>query len=116
MHAGWHKRHETQRRSRTKATLAAMAASSTQPCDGGCANNQTIASLLLAARGTLLLALARNNFPKHDDTIPVHEGNARQAFAILEGVAHERLLRLERALRHLVGLQGVGVLHLLSAG
>merc|ERR1719229_270984 len=66
------------------------------------------ASLLLAARRALLLALARDNLPQHHDTVPVHEGDARKALAILEGVTDERLLRLEAALRHLVGLQRVG--------
>merc|ERR1719229_832238 len=37
-----------------------------------------------------------------------------QALAVLKGVADQRLLRLEAALSHLVGLQGVRVLHLLA--
>merc|ERR1712066_353709 len=74
-------------------------------------------SLLLATTlVALVLPLAGDDLAKHDDAVAVHEGNARQAFAVLESVAHERLLRLERALRHLVGLQGVGVLHLLATG
>merc|ERR1719204_2799654 len=71
-------------------------------------------SLLLAARSALLLALARDHLPKHHDAIAVHEGDTRQALAILECVAHERLLRLEAALRHLVRLERVRVLHLLA--
>merc|ERR1711897_2487 len=57
----------------------------------------------------------------HEMTLPsinavaVHEGNAGEALAILEGVAHQGLLRLEAALSHLVGLQRVWVLHLLAA-
>merc|ERR1712186_298256 len=72
-------------------------------------------SLLLAAGGALLLALARDDLAKHHHAVAVHEGHARQALAILEGVADQRLLRLEAALRHLVGLQGVRALHLLAA-
>merc|ERR1711976_1145315 len=71
--------------------------------------------LLLAAGAALLLALARDHLAKHHYAVAVHESHARQTLAILEGVAHERLLRLEAALSHLVGLKGVGVLHLLDA-
>merc|ERR1712107_794929 len=73
-------------------------------------------SLLLATRSTLLLALARDDLAQHDDTVAIHEGDARQALAIFESIAHERLLWLETALRHLVRLQGVRVLHLLATG
>merc|ERR1712107_135525 len=73
-------------------------------------------SLLLATRSTLLLALARDDLTQHDDTVAIHKGHARQALAILGSIAHERLLRLEAALRHLVRLQGVRVLHLLATG
>merc|ERR1712176_1471130 len=72
-------------------------------------------SLLLAAGAALLLALARDHLTKHHHAVAVHERHARQALAVLEGVAHQRLLRLEAALSHLVGLEGVGVLHLLAA-
>merc|ERR1712176_1491508 len=72
-------------------------------------------SLLLAAGGALLLALARDDLAKHHHAVAVHEGHTRQALAILEGVADQRLLRLEAALCHLVGLQGVRALHLLAA-
>mmetsp|Transcript_14645 Transcript_14645/g.39179 ORF Transcript_14645/g.39179 Transcript_14645/m.39179 type:complete len:521 (+) Transcript_14645:50-1612(+) len=71
-------------------------------------------SLLLAAGAALLLALARDDLAKHHNAVAVHERHARQALAVLEGVAHERLLRLEAALSHLVGLEGVGILHLLA--
>ena len=40
-----------------------------------------------------------------DDTIAIHERHARETLAILEGVCDERLLRLEGAFCHLVGLQ-----------
>mmetsp|Transcript_107546 Transcript_107546/g.269790 ORF Transcript_107546/g.269790 Transcript_107546/m.269790 type:complete len:456 (-) Transcript_107546:255-1622(-) len=72
-------------------------------------------SLLLTTRSALLFTLARNNFAKHYDPIPVHKGDPRQALAILEGVAHERLLRLEAALRHLVRLERVRVFHFFAA-
>merc|ERR1712127_822314 len=72
-------------------------------------------SLFLAALITLLLALASDNLTKHHDAVAVHEGHAREALAILEGVADKRLLRLEAALSHLVGLQRVRVFHLLAA-
>merc|ERR1711933_94582 len=73
-------------------------------------------SLLLAAAGGLLFPLARNDLPQHHDTVAVHEGDTRQAFAILERVAHQGLLWLDLALRHLVGLQRVRILHLLPTG
>merc|ERR1712176_1109551 len=72
-------------------------------------------SLLLAAGTALLLSLAGDNLAKHHHTVAVHERDAGQALAILEGVAHQGLLWLEAALSHLVGLQGVGVLHFLAA-
>merc|ERR1711870_43464 len=72
---------------------------------------------LLLATGTaaLLLALAGDDLAKHHHTIAIHEGNAREALAILEGVADQWLLWLEAALSHLVRLQRVWVLHLLAA-
>merc|ERR1719253_1566312 len=72
-------------------------------------------SLLLAAGTALLLALAGDHLAKHHHPVAVHERDAGQALAVLEGVAHQRLLWLEAALSHLVGLEGVGVLHLLAA-
>merc|ERR1719364_455098 len=73
-------------------------------------------SLLLSATlVALVLPLAGNHLAKHHDAVAVHEGDAREALAVLEGVANERLLRLEGALRHLVGLQRVWVLHFLTA-
>mmetsp|Transcript_83900 Transcript_83900/g.224920 ORF Transcript_83900/g.224920 Transcript_83900/m.224920 type:complete len:200 (+) Transcript_83900:110-709(+) len=71
--------------------------------------------LLLAAGAALLLALAGDDLPKHHNTVSVHERHAGQTLAVLERVTHQRLLRLEAALRHLVRLQRVRVLHLLSA-
>merc|ERR1712187_73947 len=71
-------------------------------------------SFLLAARATLLLALTAHDFAQHHDTIAVNESNARETLAVLESVAHQWLLRLEGAFRHLVRLQGVRLLHFLS--
>merc|ERR1712087_693444 len=78
--------------------------------------SEAAGSLLLAAGGSFLLALAGDHLAQHDHAIAVHERDARQALAILEGVAHQRLLRCKTALRHLVGLRGVGIIHLLAAG
>merc|ERR1711963_353055 len=71
-------------------------------------------SLLLATLVVALLALAAHHLAKHHHTVAIHEGNTGQALAVLEGVANQRLLRLEAALSHLVGLQGVGILHFLA--
>merc|ERR1711963_1345823 len=71
-------------------------------------------SLLLATLVVALLALAAHHLAKHHHAVAIHEGNAGQALAVLEGVANQRLLRLEAALSHLVGLQGVRILHLLA--
>merc|ERR1712058_198882 len=62
----------------------------------------------------LLLPLGRRDLAKHHNTVAVQEGDARQTLAVLEGVHHQRLLRHEVALRHLVGLQRMRVLHLLA--
>merc|ERR1719171_2251032 len=72
-------------------------------------------SLLLSAGCSLFLPLARHYLTKHNDTVAIHESNTREALAVLERVADERLLRLEGALRHLVRLQRVRLLHLLAA-
>ena len=47
-------------------------------------------------------------------TVAIHERDTRKALAVLERVADQRLLRLEGALGHLVGLQGVWVFHFLA--
>merc|ERR1712217_753642 len=80
------------------------------------ATRVTSASLLLAASATsrVVLALARDDLAKHHHTIAIHEGDAGETLAILEGVAHQGLLGLEAALRHLVRLQRVRILHLLA--
>merc|ERR1712154_408764 len=72
-------------------------------------------SLLLATGTSLLLALTRDDLSKHYHTVAIHEGHSRQTLAILEGVAHQRLLRLEAALSHLVRLERMGIVHLLAS-
>merc|ERR1712060_165342 len=73
-------------------------------------------SLLLASTSGFLFTLARDDLAQHHYTVPVHERHARQALAILEGVAHQGLLRCEAALGHFVRLQGVRIIHLLTSG
>merc|ERR1711966_403559 len=73
-----------------------------------------LSSLLLL--GIEDLSLDGHNLSKHDNTVTVHEGNTGETLAVLEGVSDQRLLGLESALGHLVGLEGVGILHLLSTG
>merc|ERR1712176_635777 len=72
-------------------------------------------SLLLASAGGLLLALTGDDLAQHHHTVSIHECHARQALAILEGVAHQGLLWCEAALGHLVRLQRVRVVHLLTS-
>merc|ERR1712039_914337 len=73
------------------------------------------ASLLLATASAILLSLARDDLAQHDHAVAVHKGDAGEALAILEGVAYQRLLRLEAALSHLVGFQGVRIVHFFAA-
>merc|ERR1719409_1648759 len=56
-----------------------------------------------------------HDLPKHDHTVAIEESDAGQTLAVLEGVDHERLLRGEVHLGHLVRLERVRVLHLLAA-
>merc|ERR1712139_127908 len=72
-------------------------------------------SLLLAA--TLLvssLGFARDHLSKHDDAIAIHKGHTRKTLAVLEAIGDQWLLRGKRTLSHLVGLQGVRILHFLA--
>merc|ERR1719198_2615774 len=71
-------------------------------------------SLLLAASPSLFLTLAGDDLAKHHHTIAIHEGHTRKTLTIIEGVTHQRLLRLKGALRHLIRLQGVWIIHLLA--
>jgi len=73
-------------------------------------------SLLLASNCSgLLLPLAGDDLSQHDATVSIHEGDSGETLAILETIAHEWLLWLEAALSHLVGLEGVRILHLLAS-
>merc|ERR1711972_432140 len=86
---------------------------------GRCEGQQTVCGSLLLATGSarrIVLALARDDLTKHHHAIAVHECNTGEALAILEGVAHKGLLWLEAALRHLVRLQRMRILHLLAPG
>merc|ERR1712194_483054 len=60
------------------------------------------------------LASTETTFP-NITTVTVHEGNTGETLAVLEGVGNQRLLGLKGDLGHLVGLQGVRLLHLLTA-
>merc|ERR1719401_2352123 len=64
----------------------------------------------------LLLLFTRNHFTQHNNTIAIHESDPRETFTILERVANEWLLRLERCFCHLVGLQRMRIFHFLSTG
>merc|ERR1712151_17360 len=74
-----------------------------------------ITKTMLTISGTdclLLLGLENlgfdgNNLSQHNNSIPVHEGNTRKSFAVLERISDQRLLRLERTLSHLVRFQSV---------
>ena len=57
-----------------------------------------------------------HNLSKHNSGVSVKESNAGKTLAGLEGVDDEWLGWLEDDLSHLVGLQGVWGLHLLSSG
>ena len=66
-------------------------------------SNKKSQSLLLATRLVVRICLLTcDDFAQHHHAITVHEGDAGEALAILEGVGHERLLRLEADLGHLV--------------
>merc|ERR1711959_807417 len=75
-----------------------------------------ISFLLATGLVTCIRLLTRDDLAQHDHTISIHECNTGEAFAILKCVAHERLLGCEGAFCHLVGLQGVRILHLLASG
>merc|ERR1719333_2098357 len=56
-----------------------------------------------------------HDLAKHDNAVAVQESDAGETLAVLEGVNHQRLLRGEVHLGHLVRLERVRVLHLLAA-
>ena len=70
----------------------------------------------MSVSAILLLGGGLDHLPEHDGGVAVEEGDAGEALAVLEGVHDQGLLGLEHDLRDLVGLEGVGVLHLLPAG
>merc|ERR1719389_138320 len=65
--------------------------------------------------GALDLVHLLHDLAKHDNAVAVEEGDAGETLAVLEGVHHQRLLRGEIHLGHLVRLERVRVLHLLAA-
>merc|ERR1719198_1038845 len=56
------------------------------------------------------------DFAKHHNAVAIHKGHTGEALAILERVAYKRLLRGHGDLSHLIRLQAVWLLHLLSTG
>merc|ERR1712060_1030310 len=60
------------------------------------------------------LRLDRDDLSQHNNTVSVHESDTGETLAVLERVSDQGLLRLEGDLSHLVGLQGVRLLHLLT--
>ena len=52
-------------------------------------------------------SLARQYFPEHHASVSIKGWGAGEALAVLEGVAHKRLLRLEAAFSHLVWFESV---------
>ena len=42
--------------------------------------------------------LTRDNLPEHDNFVSIHEGSTRQSLTLLEGIPHQRLLKLKAAL------------------
>merc|ERR1719359_622599 len=71
-------------------------------------------SRLLLLGGFDLVRLL-HDLPKHHHAVAVEESDAGETLAVLERVDHQRLLRGEVHLGHLVRLERVRVLHLLAA-
>merc|ERR1719241_3557 len=85
--------------------------------------NQIVSRITRSTNTTRLLLLGAldlvnllHDLPKHDNAVAVEEGDAGETLAVLERVDHQRLLRGEVHLGHLVRLERVRVLHLLAAG
>jgi len=76
--------------------------------------NGACSLLLTASLITSSSLLTGNDLAQHDNTITIHEGDTRETFTVLESICDQRLLWLERAFSHLVGLQRVRVFQLLS--
>ena len=70
--------------------------------------------LLLLGGGNLLSGLG--DLSKHDNTVTLHDSDTGKTLAVLEGVNNKWLLWGEHDLSHLVSLQAVGFLSLLSSG
>merc|ERR1712190_402075 len=76
---------------------------------------RTLDSFLFpAALVGLILLFTRDHFSEHNPTVALHKCHARQTLAVLEGVAHQWLLRLEGALCHFIGFQRMRFLHFLA--
>merc|ERR1739845_40908 len=72
-------------------------------------------SFLLATCRTLFLTLTAHDLAQHHHAVAIHEGDTRETLAVLESIADQRLLGLEGAFGHLVGLQRVGFFHFFPA-
>jgi len=66
--------------------------------------------------GNVNLGFDGDDLTQHNNTVAVHKGNTGETLAVLEAVGNQRLLGLEGDLGHLVGLQVVGIFHLLTTG
>merc|ERR1719371_43401 len=75
----------------------------------------TMSTTRLLLLGALDLVHLLHDLAKHDNAVAVEESDAGETLAVLEGVNHQRLLRGEVHLGHLVRLERVRVLHLLAA-
>merc|ERR1719401_2171460 len=80
------------------------------------AKNDTGLLLLTTTLVAFIFLFTRNHFTQHNNTIAIHESDPRETFTVLERVANEWLLRLERCFCHLVGLQCMRIFHFLSTG
>merc|ERR1719442_48406 len=74
-----------------------------------------VLSLFLAATSSIFLLFAGNHLAKHNDTVTIHEGYAREPLAVFEGVTDERLLWLKAAFGHLVRFERVRIFHFFAA-
>ena len=70
--------------------------------------------MLLSQSILRLLSGDLDHLSKHNSGVSVEESNTGETLAVLERVHNQRLGGLEHNLSHLIGLEGVGVLHLLA--
>merc|ERR1719371_90356 len=75
----------------------------------------TMSTTRLLLLGALDLVHLLHDLAKHDNAVAIEESDAGETLAVLEGVDHQRLLRGEVHLGHLVRLERVRILHLLAA-